>query len=199
MEKKYNSEVRYLAFDLESGGIPDGCSVLTAYFQVLDFKNNILGELRFAVKPNDGVYTLTAEALEVNNIDIKAHDKIAIPYSQAGQQLREFLIQHSDNGKIKLIPLGKNVNGDIKWVNEHILGQKTWNMYVSYRIWEVTTLCLAAQKLGLYPLDASIALGAMVEYFGIQINEGVLHDEKYDTLATIAVSEALLKLISNGK
>lgn len=199
MEKKYNTEVRYLAFDLESGGIPEGCSVLTAYFQALDADMKTLGELRFAVKPNDGVYTLTAEALEVNNIDIKAHDKIAIPYSEAGQLLRKFLIEHSDNGKIKLIPLGKNVNGDIKWTNEALLGAKTWNMYVSYRIWEVTTLCLAAQRLGLYPLDRSIALGAMVEYFGIQISEGVLHDEKYDTLATIAVSEALLKLFKHGK
>lgn len=189
-------QVRYLAFDLESGGIPDGCSTLTAYFKAMDSQMNPLGELHLLVKPNDGVYTVTAEALEVNGIDLIKHDLKAITYSEAGSKLRNFLVNMSDNGKIKLIPFGKNVNGDIKWINESILGAKTWNMYVAYRIWEVTTLALAAQRLGRMPADMSISLGALVEYFGIQI-DGVLHNEEYDTNATIAVSEALLKLISD--
>lgn len=195
-KKKYNSEIRYLAFDLESGGIHEGVSILTAYFQVLDKNMQPLDSLKLKVKPNDGIYSVQAEGLEINKIDLVHHDKIAITYSEAGGKLREFLVQWSDNGKIKLIPLGKNVGGDIKWVNQSMLGAKTWNMYVSYRVWEVTTLALAAQRIGKYPADESISLGALVEYFGIEI-PGVLHDEEYDTLATIAVSEALLGLITD--
>lgn len=195
MEKKFNPETRYIAFDLESGGIPDGCSVLTAFFKALDVNMKVLGTLSLKVKPNDGVYVVTAEALGVNKINLIQHESVAITYSEAGGLLRKFLVDMSDNGKVKLIPLGKNVNGDIKWICGSILGAKTWNMYVSYRIWEVTTLALAAQRLGKYPLDRSISLGALVQFFNIQI-VGELHTEEYDTDATIAASEALLKLIS---
>lgn len=187
--------VRYLAFDLESGGIPEGCSTLTAYFKVLDANMEVLGDLSLLVKPNDGLYVVTAEGLEVNGIDLVKHNAKAIYYSEAGQLLRNFLVKYSDSGKVKLIPLGKNINGDIKWINESILGAKTWNQFVSYRIWEVTTLALAAQRLNKIPNDMSISLGSLVEFFGIVI-EGDLHNEIYDTNATIAVSEALLDLIS---
>lgn len=187
--------IRYLAFDLESGGIPQGCSVLTAFFQVLDQDMQPIDSLHLLVKPNDGIYHCTAEAMDINKIDLIHHDKVAITYSDAGQKLRNFLVKNSDNGKVKLIPLGKNINGDIKWVNESMLGQKTWNMYVSYRVWEVTTLALAAQRLGKIPYDMSISLGSLVDYFGIMV-PGVLHNEEYDTLATVLVSESLLELIS---
>lgn len=193
--KKFNPEMRYISMDLESGGIPEGCSILAAYFKVLDGDMNPLGDLSLKVKPNDGIYVATAEALEVNGINLIEHDKIAITYSEAGQLLRNFLVEQSDNGKIKLIPLGKNVSGDIKWVNGSILGAKTWNMYASYRIWEVTTLALAAQRLNKLPRDMSISLGSLVEYFDVRV-AGNLHEEEYDTNATIAVSEALLKLLS---
>lgn len=189
-----NYIVRYLAFDLESGGIPEGCSVLTAFFQVLDENMEEIDSLHLKVKPNDGVYQCTAEAMDINKIDLVYHDKIAITYSEAGGKLRNFLINNSDNGKVKLIPLGKNINGDIKWVNESMLGQKTWNMYVSYRIWEVTTLALACQRKGKIAYDMSISLGSLVEFFNIDV-PGSLHDEKYDTLATVLVSEALLELL----
>jgi DNA polymerase III alpha subunit (gram-positive type) len=186
--------VRYLAFDLESGGIPDGCSVLTAFFQVLDENMQEIDSLHLHVKPNDGVYHCTAEAMDINKINLIEHDKTAITYSDAGQKLRNFLVKNSDNGKVKLIPMGKNINGDINWVNESMLGKKTWNMYVSYRIWEVTTLALACQSRGKMPHDMSISLGSLVEYFGIMI-PGDLHNERYDTLATVRVSEALLDLL----
>lgn len=187
--------VRYIAFDLESGGILDGCSVLTAFFKVLDQDMKEMDRLHLIVKPNDGVYHCTAEAMAINGINLIEHDKVAISYSEAGGKLRNFLVKNSDNGKIKLIPLGKNINSDIKWVTESILGKKTFNMYVSYRIWEVSTLALAAQRLGKIPYDMSISLGSLVKHFNIDI-PGVLHNEEYDTDATILVSEALLRLIS---
>lgn len=195
-KKKFSTIIRYIAFDLESGGITPGCSVLSAFFTILDQNMKPLDSLSLKVKPNDGNYTVTGEGLEVNGIDLVAHDKIAMTYGAAGSALRDFLITWSDNAKVKLIPMGKNVNGDIKWINESLLGAKTWNMYVSYRIWEVTTLALAAQRLGKYPYEESISLGALVEYFGIEV-PGKLHEEEYDTLATVAVSEALLKLIAD--
>ncbi len=189
--------VRYIAMDLESGGIPQGCSVLSAFFSVLDENMKPLKTLSLKVKPNDPIYHVTAEALEVNGIDLIEHDKIAIPYSKAGGLLRDFLIEMSISGQTKLIPLGKNVNGDIKWITESILGAKTWNIYVSYRVWEVTTLALACQRMGKMPYDMSISLGSLVKYFKITGIAGKIHEEEYDTLATVAVSEALLKLMAS--
>jgi DNA polymerase III alpha subunit (gram-positive type) len=186
-------------FDLESGGVLKGCSPLTAFFAVCDDKMNIVDTLSLKVKPNDGVYSVTAEAMGINNINLIEHDKIAITYSEAGQKLRNFLVKNSDNGKVKLIPMGKNVNGDIKWVNEFILGDKTWNMYVSYRIWEVTTMALLAQRLKLIPDNISISLGSLVEYFNLQVDcPSGLHNEEYDVYATIAVNEHLIMLVEEG-
>ena len=54
---------RYIAMDLESGGIPEGCSVLSAFFQVLDENMQPIDSLSLKVKPNDPVYHVTAEAL----------------------------------------------------------------------------------------------------------------------------------------
>lgn len=188
--------IRYIAFDCESGGVIEGCSILTAFFKVLDQDMKELDRLHLLVKPNDGLYHCTAEAMAINGINLIEHDKAAITYSEAGGKLRNFLVKNSDNGKVKLIPMGKNIAGDINWVTEALLGKKTFNMYVSYRIWEVTTLALAAQRLGKIPYDMSISLGSLVEFFKIDIT-GVLHNEEYDTDATILVSEALLRLISN--
>lgn len=190
---------RYIAFDLESGGIPKGCSPLSAFFAVCDEKMNVIDTLGFKVKPNDGMYVVTAEAMAINGINLIEHEKEAITYSEAGQKLRNFLVKNSDSGKVKLIPMGKNIKGDIAWVTDHILGDKTFNMYVSYRIWEVTTIALLAQRLGLIPSNISISLSSLVEYGNVKVpcDKG-LHNEEYDTYATIAVNEWLVELIGDG-
>jgi DNA polymerase III alpha subunit (gram-positive type) len=183
---------RYLAFDCESGGVTTDMSLLTVYFQVLDDKFNVLDELALAVKPNDGKYLVNAEAMQVNKINLIDHDRVAITYSKAGQELRNFLLKNSLLRKSKLIPIGKNVDFDISFVTTHLLGKNTWNEFVSYRVLEVTTIALVEQMKGTLP-PGSISLSALVEHFNIKV-DGKLHEADYDTKATVAVMRKLIGL-----
>src|ERR1700676_3506517 len=116
-------DTKHIAFDVESGGLlAKECSLLTVYFTVLDKDLNFLSELPLAIKPdNNAPYQVTAQALEINKINLIAHDKIAIAESDARQRLYNYLKMESDGGKIKLVPVGQNIKFDIDFVNAHLL------------------------------------------------------------------------------
>ena len=92
---------RFLAFDAETGGIGADKALLTLYFIVLNEKFEVLDELDLRIKPNDDIYHVTAEALEINKINLVEHDKVALTDKAAGQVLYPFLEKHSEKGKIK--------------------------------------------------------------------------------------------------
>src|ERR1039457_5475875 len=123
-------EALYLPFDCESGGIGTDICLLSVHFAVCDKELNVIDELNLLLKPKEvddtgsTIYHVTASALAINNINLIEHDKVALHASAAGQELRNFLWKYSDNGKIKLMPVGKNIGGDVKWVNDHLLGAK---------------------------------------------------------------------------
>lgn len=191
IERKIMNEEQtavFLPFDTETGGLTEESSLLTAHFAVCDKYFNVIDELDLLIKPNNGDYVVNAEALEVNHIDLKQHDKLAITYSEAGAKLRDFLWKHSKNGKIKLQPVGKNVNFDINKVNSTILGSKTWNQFVSYRQYEITTVVTLLKRKGILPLNAPESLQGIAEFLGIKAN---WHTAKGDNMAGIEVIRRL--------
>jgi DNA polymerase III alpha subunit (gram-positive type) len=184
----------YLAFDNETGGLDDSCTLLTTYLAVLDKNLNVIDSLYLFLKENDGKpYKVEAEGLEINGIRIIDHDRKAIPYSKGGQRLREFIIQHSRNGQEKLIPLGHNVHFDIQGIQSKLLSRGNWEQFVSYRVFDTQTYARGLQMKGVLTMDMSISLGNLIKYFNVQL-PGMQHEAKYDTLATIEVAKALLKL-----
>lgn len=184
----------FLPMDNETGGLPDEVSLLSTYLEVVDDKLNVLDSLELFVKPNDGIYKVEAGGLEINKINLVDHDKIAMTYSEAGQKLFRFLQKNSFDGKIKLIPVGKNVHFDVLGLQRHLLGKKTMDKFVSYRLLDVTGLALGLQIRGKLPKDLGLGLGTLVEYFNIQI-PGAAHEAKYDTKATMLVLQRLLELM----
>lgn len=184
----------FLPMDNETGGLSKGVSLLSTYLEVVDEKLNILDSLSLFVRPNDGVYTVEAGGLEVNKINLVEHDKTAITYSEAGQLLFRFLQKNSQDGKIKLIPVGKQVHGDVAWLQEHLLGKKTMDKFVSYRVVDITGVALTLQIKGKLPDDLGLSLGSLVEYFDIRI-DGSTHEAKYDTQATMLIWKRLMDLI----
>lgn len=184
----------FLPVDNETGGLQDGVSLLTSYLEVVDMKLNVIDSLELFVKPNDGLYHVEAGGLEVNKINLVEHDKTAITYSAAGQLLFRFLQKNSNDGKTRLIPVGKQVHGDIRWLQEHLLGKKTMDKFVSYRTVDITGVALTLQIKGKLPPDLGLSLGHLVEYFGIVV-PGVQHEAKYDTKATMLVWQKLMDLI----
>lgn len=182
---------KFIAFDNETGGIDPSTSLLTVYFAILNEKLDIIDELNLLLKPNNGgPYVVEAGGLHVNQINLVEHDKTAISYSEGGQELVKLLRKHV-SGKEKLTPLGHNVHFDIGGVNANLLGQKTWNQFVSYKIQDTQVTAQFLQRRGALPPDMSISLGALMDYFGVK-PDGKPHESKYDTLGTIGVYKALL-------
>ena len=181
----------FLPFDCESGGFPKGVALLSTHMAVCDAHFNIIDEIELFTKPNDGHYLVSAEALEVNRINLIEHDKIAITYSLAGQKLRDFLWKYSENGKIKLIPVGKNVAGDITWVTDNLLGIKTWNQFVSYRLYDLTPIIIYLKRQGKLPDDAPESLSGLAEFLGITAE---WHTARGDNMAQIELMKRLESL-----
>lgn len=185
---------KFIAFDNETGGTHVDTSLLTVYFAILDENLNQIDELDLKLKANDnGPYVVEAGGLFVNKIDIVEHDKTAITYSEGGQLLVKLLRKHASGTGEKLTPLGHNVPFDIAGVNRHLLGAKTWNQFVSYKIQDTQQNASFLQRKGMLPADMSVRLQTLIEYFNIQV-PGELHTSKYDTLCTVEVYKALLKV-----
>lgn len=183
--------MKYIALDTETGGTTPECSLLSVYLQVLDDKLQPLGELDLFIKPNDDLYKCTAEALGVNHINLIEHDKIAVTEGKASQMLYAFLQEHNPKGVDKLIPIGHNVAFDIKRVQRDLM--KSWDTFVSYRKLDTGSIAQFMKVKGLLPESVSGSLGSLMTYFNIPV-QGVLHTAKSDTLGTVDVLRALLKL-----
>lgn len=191
---------KYIAFDCETGGLTSDCSLLTAYFVVLDHElKTVLGELELKVKPNDGLYKVTAEALSINKINLEEHDKIAISESEAGKQLIEFLQTHNRDGRTKLIPIGQNVAFDEMFIWEHLLSMANWQKYVSYRRLDTGAVAEFFRFTGHIPTEVRGSLGSIAQFLDISFPNA--HTAKFDTLTTVKVVRRMKKLIEdkNGK
>lgn len=184
----------YLAFDTETGGLGTDVSLLTAYFAVLDKEFNLKDELNLKLMPDDGIYRVRAEALNINKIDIAALGSEAIAYKEARTHLYNFL-KTNYNGE-QLIPVGQNVAFDVNFIEDIIISKGSWDNFVSRRPLDTMYIAAYLKTLGKYPEDRSVSLGSLIEYFDIKLDEGVVHEAKYDTLATV---EVLKKLIEAGK
>lgn len=175
----------YIALDTETGGIGPEVSLLTAFFVVLDENLEPIEPLYLRIKPDNGIYHVTAEALGINKIDLVMHEKIATTASVAGGQLREFLVRHSSNGATKLVPIGHNVAFDLEKVYSCVLNKKESQKYVSYRTLDTGVVAQALKAVGKMPESVSGSLGSLVKHFGVE--ELTAHDAAGDTLMTVAV------------
>jgi len=186
----------YIAMDNETGGLHEDVCLLSTYLEVIDEKFNVIDSLELYVKPNNGVYSVEAGGLAVNLINLVEHDKIAITYSEAGQKLFKFLQKNSQDGKIKLIPVGKNVQFDVSGLQKHLLSKPNMEKFVSYRQIDITGLAMSLQIIGKLPPDMSLSLTSLAKHFEVyDLLAGKAHEAKYDTQVTILVYKELLEML----
>lgn len=186
---------QYLATDTETGGVTSGVSLLTVYFAVLDASLNVIDELQLKLKPSDGIYHVTGEALGVNRIDLVEHDKAAITKSEAGALLYNFLNKHSPQGATKLIPVGHNVAFDLQIIYSELLNKQTMQRFVSYRMLDTGVIAQFLKLTDVIPEEVSGGLGSLVKLFGVEQREA--HNEKADTLMTVDVLKAMTRVVEN--
>jgi hypothetical protein len=185
----------FLGLDVETGGIADDKSLLTAYFGFYELVNdnfNKLDELDLKIKPNDNVYHLTAESLDINKINIIEHNKVAIFEKIAGQQLYKKLQDWFNVSKGKLIPVGHNVNFDIRKVTTTLISLGSWENFVSYRLMDTCTIAQFYRICGKLPDDLSCSLGHLAGYYKVY-SSGKQHEAKCDVELTMGVLKNLMK------
>ena len=191
---KQMSIAAYITMDLETGGIGTDCSLLTAYFGVLDKDMNLLDSLDLKVKPNESKpYVVHAQGMSVNKIDLIEHDKVAITESEAGKHTFAFLKQHSNNGKTKLIPIGHNVQFDILFIYEHLLTKKHFDQYVSYRKLDTGSIAQFFKYCGFIPEDKSGSLEYLAEAFGAKFLDRP-HTAESDALMCVEILKEMRKV-----
>ena len=187
----------YLFLDNEMGGLErDKYSLLTSYLMVTDDNFNVIDDLYLFLKPDDGIYKVCGDAMNVNRIDLKQHDTTALTYKQGGTLLYNWLKKHTNDGAIKLIVVGHGIQGDVDWITYHLINRGSWEKFTSYRKLDTSVVCQFLKTCGKFPEEVSGSLESLVKHFNINPNESTnFHDANYDTLMTYKVFLELRKLM----
>lgn len=188
---------KYIAIDTETGGIGPEADLLTAYFGIFDENFNLVSELTIKLRPDskDDFFSVSAEALRINKIDLIKHFEEAQPKTEAGSRLRQFLQENTQwvEGKIqRLIPIGHNVTFDIEKIADKLLSKKTLDSYIGYRKLDTGTLGQFFQAAGLIPNTVSASLGNLLKHYGLEF-QGEAHTERADALACVDIIKKMLE------
>jgi len=186
--------MRYCIIDTESGGRQTNCTLLTAYFLIVNENFEKIDELYLHVKPDgDNHYIVNGQGMAINKIDIVEHDKIAVPYKQAKPFVFEFLKKNA-NGE-RLIPVGHAVKGDISRICENLISEGSWDQFCTYHFIDTSVVLQFLRACSKMPSDCDGSVTALLKYFNLDI-EGQMHDAKVDATATALI---LKKFIELGK
>jgi DNA polymerase III epsilon subunit-like protein len=184
----------FLAIDTETTGINADCQVLTAYFLVLDTDLNEIAHLDLKIRyPYYKVYT---KALEVNKIDLVAHDREAIDVSQAKIVLEKFLNDHKP--QFRYIPLGHNIQFDLRMLkNSGLLSEDAF----SPNVLDTIVIAQFLKTCKMIPSKQSLSLSNLIKYFGIKMpgtGLGVVqfHTAEYDIRMTVQLLKHFTGIIN---
>lgn len=187
----YNSPM-YLFLDNEMGGLErDKYSLLTVYLLATDANFNVIGDLYLRLKPDDLIYKVCGEAMNVNRIDLKVHDTQALTYKEGGTKLYKWLQGLTEDGKNKFTVVGHGVYGDVEWIIYHLMSRGSWEKFTSYRKLDTQAVCQFLKACGMFPDTVSGSLISIAQYFNIPVDENSAHDAKYDAELTFKVFMAL--------
>lgn len=182
---------KYFLFDTETGGIRKEMSLLTLYGHILDDNLNILDTIDLKIKPDDGVYHVNAQGLEINRINIVEHDRIAKPLSEVKTRFKNYICGWSLNQK--LTPIGHNVRFDVKFVKTHLL--EDWDRYFDRRHIDTASVGKFLALSGIVPKLQTYSLSEMAQALMIDVNEDSRHEAKFDADLTLNVLRNMTQLI----
>jgi len=187
-------QAKWLFLDNEMGGIGTQYSLLTVYLAHFTDDLVLVDDLYLYLKPDDGIYKVCGEAMNVNRIDLKVHDTKAITYKEGGTVLYNFLKNNSSAAN-RLVPVGHGIYGDIELIIHHLVSRGSWESFVSYRKLDTQAVCQFLKACEMFPETVSGSLESIAKYFGIPCDENELHDAKVDTLLSVEVFKKLRELI----
>ena len=145
---------RFLLLDLETTGFDEKKHQIleVGILVIKDFK--VIDQFEVKIKHRE--YTITAKAMEVNNINIVEHEKEALFEKEAAERMLEFLNKHKSEDDEGYIVIGQNVQFDIKFLEEMFLRAykiKEYRQVISYRNLDIMQLAMIKNIEGKISLE----------------------------------------------
>lgn len=180
----------YLAVDCEMGGLTLDKSLLQMALIVADKNFNVVDELCMDLQPDDGIFHVTAEALQINKINLSEWGS-STKYKDAKTTSYEFLCKHSNKGKDKLVVVGKNVLGDLHQIwHSKVVSKSQWENFCSYRLLDISSVWLFLELQGKVPVLENTGLSNIAYYLGI--NKKPDHTAREDALVSLEIMKGLM-------
>lgn len=186
---------KLLFLDSETGGLNKESSLLTLSAIVTGSDLSIQEELNLSIKPSDGNYVVSAQALEINKINLSEHWKTSESIDVCKQKLYEFIKKNSEDGKNKLIPCGHGIVFDLRKIWDVLLRRSSWEQFCSYRTIDTGAVARTLILAGIIPGNIHGSLEAYCKYFNITV--GVLHTARDDNLASIELLYNMKNLLKD--
>lgn len=177
--------MKVLFMDTETGGLdPEKHSLLTVALAVYE-DGKILDEKEWFIKHKD--YSVTSKALEINNINLVEHNKIAMDTKIAVVDIIQFIFKNFSVEKAVIA--GHNVEFDYKFLDKLFKGETEFiNRYLSHRKLDTCSLINFLMISGKIDIE-SASLETCINYFKIEAN--ARHTAKDDVRATITLFEKI--------
>lgn len=184
--------MRFLALDTETGGLsPDKHDLLTAYFAVLDEDMQPTADLYLKLKPDAmAPFRASAEALEINGIDLIKHREEAVTMVEGRDQLTAFLSQNLPADE-RYVLIGHNVPFDLKFVSRQLLPAEELAKFADGRRFDTMDIAKSLRADGRLKAP-NVKLGTLVDFFGIP--RGNAHNARNDVIMTVLIFKELKKL-----
>lgn len=180
---------RLLFIDTETGGLdPNKHSLLSVALVVWENKQ-IIDSCEIFI--NDGILSVTKEALAVNNIDIETHKQTAISPSLAIEKILEYTSKHFPSQN-KVTIAGHNVHFDVAFL-KRMFEQNGHDIekYYSHRIIDTSSVLHYLYIKGTLK-EKVISSDAAFTHFYIKVDGR--HTALGDAIATAELFSKLLEL-----
>jgi DNA polymerase-3 subunit epsilon len=181
---------RLLFIDTETGGLDPGKHSLLSLALVVWENMEIIDSQEILI--NDGILSVTEEALSVNGIDIEKHKHSAVFSSQAMDEILFFISNHFPQER-KITIAGHNVHFDSDFLKRFFsANNKDYSKFFSHRIVDTSSILYYLYLAGRIKFRA-ISSDKAFDLFEIKV-EG-RHTAIGDAIATAKLFTKLLDLI----
>ena len=178
-----------LFIDTETGGLdPNKHSILSIGIAMYS-DGNIIEEEQLFIKHDD--YVVCGKALEINNISLTDHDRVALNKKIVVQRIIKFIKDNCAGDKPVIA--GHNVDFDYKFLDKLFKDEgELLSNYVSHRKIDTCSLLNVLIYTGAVNVK-SASLESAIEYF--KINTDLRHTAIGDVRSTIILFEHILKIL----
>lgn len=182
---------RLLFIDTETGGLDPGKHSLLSLAMVVWENGEIIDSEEILI--NDGLLSVTPEALTVNKIDMENHLRTAVSSSEGMEKILAFIGKHfAGRGKITLA--GHNVHFDVGFLKIFFTrNQRNFSDYFSHRIIDTSSILHYLYLAG-RTRQKAVSSDDAFKLFEIRV-EG-RHTALGDAVATAKLFTKLLHLIT---